>query len=413
MDLWLLFVCAIVVSLLLSYGIGANDVANAMGTSVGANALTIKQAIVIAAVFEVLGILLAGGSVVHTIQEKLIDPSVALYMADTLMVGMLACSLANGIWLLVASFFGWPVSSTHAMIGAIAGFASLQLGVESIDWSLLGIILLSWLVTPLIAMVLAFLIFSSIQRFILNSPEPIKYARYYVPYYVFAVSLLMIWFIGKFGLPHIGLVIHGWVCLVGALFGAWGIMALVRHRLLVMQLRADTQDLNSHLQLEQIFAVLMVMTASTMAFAHGSNDVANAVGPLAVIVNWLQGDLETHVPIWILLLGAGGIIVGLGTCGYKVMATIGRGITELTPSRGFAAELAAAGTVMMASLLGLPVSTTHTLVGAVLGIGFARGFMALNLSVIRDIGFAWLLTIPTSAGLSIILTKLLLVMMMG
>lgn len=413
MELWLLFIFAVTVSFLLAYGIGANDVANAMGTAVGAGALTVKQAILVASIFEVLGVFLAGGSVIHTIQEKLIHSDIVLYASDTLMMGMLACSLANGIWLLIASFFGWPVSSTHAMVGSLAGFVGFHLGIRAIQWSTLALIVLSWLVTPLIAMALAFLIFHGIQRFILNKSEPIRQAKHYVPYCIFIMAWLMIWLTCRFGLPYIGFVLNGWVCMISALLGAGLILIGVRYHLTALRLLTDVpfanaQSSHQSSQLEPIFAILMVITASIMAFAHGANDVANAVGPLAVIMNGLQGDLEPYVPLWILLIGALGIIVGLSTWGYKVIATVGRNITELTPSRGFAAELAAASTVMLASFFGIPVSTTHTLVGAILGVGLARGFMALNLSVIRDIGFAWLLTIPTSAGLSILLSKLLI-----
>ncbi len=391
----------------MAWGIGANDVANAMGTSVGARALTMKQAVLVACVFEFAGAYLAGGEVTSTIRKGIIDSGVVASNPDLLVFGMMSALLSAGTWLLIASYFGWPVSTTHSIVGAIVGFAAIGIGFDVVEWPKVGSIAASWVVSPLLAGTIAFILFQSVRKLILESSDPFKNAKKYVPLYMFLAAFVISMVTFVKGLKHVGLsfstqeslALSFIFAIVISLIGAWVLRTIDNQE----------KELNGTIfnGIERIFAVLMVFTACAMAFAHGSNDVANAIGPLAAIVSVIQSGGEVAaksiVPAWVLFLGASGIVVGLSMLGYRVMMTVGRSITELTPSRGFAAELAAAGTVVVASGTGLPISTTHTLVGAVLGVGIARGGLeALNLKVVSKIILSWLVTLPVGAILSII-----------
>ncbi|MDG2278323.1 MAG: inorganic phosphate transporter [Pseudomonadales bacterium] len=396
---------AVLFGLYMAWGIGANDVANAMATSVGSKAITIKQAILIAAIFEFLGAFLAGGEVTSTIRKGIIDSSM-ISDANVLLFGMLASLLAAAVWLTVASRFGWPVSTTHSIVGAIVGFAIVAVGLEAVHWDKVGTIAASWVVSPLLSGTIAFLLITSVQKLIFEHEDPDRQARRYVPVYIFLTAFIISLVTFLKGLKHVGLHVTG----IEAILYSVGIGAVVVV-LGIAFLRSKPRANNVELQkfqfanVEITFSVLMIVTACAMAFAHGSNDVANAIGPVAAVVSIINsGEIsqESPVPIYVLLLGAVGIVVGLATFGKRVMATVGKNITELTPSRGFAAELAAATTVVLASGTGIPISTTHTLVGAVLGVGFARGISALNLGVIRSIFMSWIITLPVGAGLAVI-----------
>ena len=396
--------------LFMAWGIGANDVANAMATSVGSKALTIKQAILVAAVFEFAGAFLAGGQVTSTIRKGIIDASQVESNPELLIFGMLAALLAAAVWLLVASRKGWPVSTTHSIVGAIVGFAAVGIGVDSVHWSKVGTIAASWVVSPLLSGFLAFFIFMSVQKLILSTKKPLENARKYVPFYIFAVGFILALVTLLKGLKHIGLDLSTGQSIMVAI--ASGIVTMSIGIFAINRIKTDpTEDEDFRFtNVEKIFGVLMVFTACGMAFAHGSNDVANAVGPVAAIVSIVSSGVvaqESSLATWILLLGAVGIVLGLATYGWRVIRTVGKNITELTPSRGFAAELAAASTVVIASGTGLPVSTTHTLVGAILGVGMARGIGALNLRVVRNIMLSWLVTLPAGGILAIVFFFLL------
>ncbi|MFN6264085.1 MAG: inorganic phosphate transporter [Chromatiaceae bacterium] len=401
-----LVIVAALFGFFMAYGVGANDVANAMGTSVGSKALTLKQALIIAAIFEASGAWLAGGEVTSTIRSGIVDAEAFKEVPQLLVYGMIGSLLAAGSWLLVASHYGWPVSTTHSIVGAIIGFASVGVGMDYVHWDSVGGIVGSWVVTPLLSGVLAFLIFMSAQHFIFNTDSPLKAAKKFVPYYMFFAAYIMSYVTVTKGLKHVGLdlstnegiLLCFAIALVVALIGAFAISRL--------KIDPDADKEMHFTNVEKIFGILMIFTACCMAFAHGSNDVANAIGPLAAVVGIIQsgGQILDKVSLdwWILPLGAIGIVVGLATLGAKVIQTIGENITHLTPSRGFAAEIAAATTVVVASGMGLPISTTQTLVGAVLGVGMARGIAALNLGVIRNIFVSWVVTLPIGAFLSII-----------
>ncbi|MFC7369281.1 MULTISPECIES: inorganic phosphate transporter [Vreelandella] len=390
----------------MAWGVGANDVANAMGTSVGSKAITIKQAIIIAVIFEFLGAWLAGGEVTATIRGGMLDPVLLEANPQLLVYGMLSALLAAAIWLMIASARGWPVSTTHSIVGAIVGFGAVGLGVEAVAWGRVGTIASSWVVSPLLAGTIGFILFKSVHHLIFENKDPFSAAKRYVPGYVFLVGFIVSMVTLTKGLTHVGLdLTFGQSFMLSILLGV-AIMGLG----LVMQRRVKYEkDVNDHFgyaNVERVFGVLMIFTACAMAFAHGSNDVANAVGPLAAVISVVRSDgvidSAALVPWWVLVLGGGGIVFGLVTYGHKVIATVGTGITELTPSRGFAATLAAATTVVLASGTGLPISTTHTLVGAILGVGLARGMAALNLRVIGTIVMSWLITLPAGAGLAIL-----------
>lgn len=389
----------------MAWGVGANDVANAMGTSVGSKAITIKQAIIIAVIFEFLGAWLAGGEVTATIRGGIVDPVLLQANPELLVYGMLSALLAAALWLMIASAKGWPVSTTHSIVGAIVGFGAVGLGMEAVAWNRVGTIASSWVVSPLLAGAIAFLLFKSVQYLIFEAKDPFAAAKRTVPFYIFLVGFIVSMVTLTKGLTHVGLdFTFGQSLMLSVLLGI-GIMGIG----IVMENRVKHEqrigDSFGYGNVERVFGVLMIFTACAMAFAHGSNDVANAVGPLAAVISVVRSegmiDTAALVPWWVLVLGGGGIVVGLVTYGHKVIATVGTGITELTPSRGFAATLAAATTVVLASGTGLPISTTHTLVGAVLGVGLARGMAALNLRVIGTIVMSWLITLPAGAGLAI------------
>ncbi|MEE9265605.1 MAG: inorganic phosphate transporter [Gammaproteobacteria bacterium] len=388
----------------MAWGIGANDVANAMGTSVGSRALSLRQAVVIAAIFEFLGAVLAGGQVTATIRKGIIDPGLLAGNPELLVFGMLASLLAAGVWLMVASYFGWPVSTTHSIVGAIVGFAVVGIGFAAVQWAKVGSIVASWVVSPLLAGTLAYALFRSLQRLIFDAGDPFRAAKRYVPMYIFLVGFIIALVTVLKGLKHVGLELtlaqsYGLATIAGLLAMAIGTILIRRIRL-----QADADRDFHFTNVERVFAVLMVFTACAMSFAHGSNDVANAIGPVAAIVGVVQSGGEvaqkSALPLWVLVVGAVGIIAGLATYGFRVMAVVGERITELTPSRGFAATLAAAATVVVASGTGLPISTTHTLVGAVLGVGMARGIAAINMRVAQNIFMSWIVTLPAGAILS-------------
>jgi PiT family inorganic phosphate transporter len=396
---------AAVFGLFMAWGIGANDVANAMATSVGSKALTIRQAIVVAAIFEFLGAVLAGGEVTSTIRKGIVDVELLSDSPELLIYGMLAALLAAAIWLLIASANGWPVSTTHSIVGAIVGFAAVGIGVDAVQWGKVGTIVMSWVVSPVTAGFIAFLIYLSVQKLILAHDDPLSRARRYVPVYMFLAAFTITLVTILKGLKHVGLTLSLRDSYILAIAIAVGVALIGAFFINRIKPDPKAEKKQHFVTVERVFGVLMVITACGMAFAHGSNDVANAIGPLAAVVSIAQNGAigaKAALPTWVLMLGGAGIVVGLATYGRHVIATVGQKITHLTPSRGFAAELAAATTIVIASGTGIPVSTTHTLVGAVLGVGMARGIEAIDLRVVVRIFVSWVVTIPAGATLAII-----------
>jgi PiT family inorganic phosphate transporter len=397
-------VLAVLFGFYMTWGIGANDVANAMGTSVGSGAITVKQAIVIAAVFEFAGAFIAGGNVTTTIRKGIVDPAGVAGQPEILVFGMLAALLAAALWLMIASTRGWPVSTTHSIVGALVGFAIAGLGLHAVHWGKIGQIAASWVISPVLGGFLAYLLMFSIRRLILDTARPFQNAKRWGPVYVFLVGFIISLVTLFKGLKHLKLELSVSQSVTWALvFGA--ATALIGW-FLISRVEMDPEaDRDYHFaSVEKIFVPMMIFTACAMAFAHGSNDVANGIGPLAAIASIIKsgGELaqKSALPLWILGLGGAGIVLGLATLGYRVMQTIGTRITQLTPSRGFCATLAAAATVVLASRTGLPVSTTHIAVGAVIGVGLARGVAAIDLRVIGGIVVSWVITLPVGGVLA-------------
>ena len=398
---FIILTIACVLGFFAAWGIGANDVANAMGTSLGSKALTLKQAVIIAAIFEFLGAFLAGGEVTSTIRKGIVDP--LLYQDDVniFIVGMMATLLATGSWLMLASRNGWPVSTTHSIVGAIVGFVLITKGSGAVSWDKIFEIASSWITSPLISALLAFLIFKSVKILIIDSKNRSKAAVNLIPIYVILVVFVILQVTFRKGLVHIGLVWENSEIIQYSL-----ILSLVIGIVSFLYLRSRSSDFGSKAGIETAFSLLMVVAACAMAFAHGSNDVANAIGPLAAIASIASsgGVIESNATVspLILLLGGAGIVTGLAMYGHKVIKTVGEKITKLTPSFGFSANIATASTVVFASYLGFPISTTHTLIGGVIGVGLANSVKEIDWRSVVNIFMSWLITIPVGAIFTIL-----------
>jgi len=391
---------AIVFSFYASFMGGANDFANSFGTSIGSKAITIRTAVLIAIAANLVGAVFVGGHVTDTVRKGIIDSN--LFQADPMILvyGLLAALVGSGVFLQIATQFGLPVSTTHAIVGAMVGFGIVATGFSGIKWGTVGSIVLSWVLSPVGGGIVAFITFSIIQAKVLSNSKPVRAARRIIPIFVgltFAVVGLSLIYKGMKNL-HLDLPLSE--ALLYSTILAFVIYLIVRF---FMMRQTEEEDGSPQEQIEKVenkFKFLQVFTAGYVAFAHGSNDVANSVGPLAGIWTiYKKGivGLKSEVPVWILLLGGTGIVLGLAILGYKVIETIGKKITLITPSRGFSAEFAAATVVLTFSKLGMPVSTTHTLVGSVVGVGLARGIGALDLRVVQKIFMSWIVTIPLAA----------------
>jgi PiT family inorganic phosphate transporter len=391
-------------ALYMAWAIGANDVANAMGTSVGSGALTIRNAVIVAAILEFSGALFVGGHVTDTVRKGMLDMELVSADPQLLLYGMLGALASAGTLLAVATKYGLPVSTTHSIVGAIVGFASVALGIDAVNWGKVAQIVASWVTSPLIGGVIAFFTFNFVRYLVLDRDDPMQAAKRAGPYFFFFVTFV-IGLVTLFkGLKNLNLDFDLPEALMLSL--VLGVIGFVVGRIFINRVHydADTPEKQRFGGVERVFAVLQIMTACAVAFAHGSNDVANSIGPLAAVTSIVRhADIEQKAPVelWMLVVGGIGIVFGLATWGYRVMETVGKKITELTPSRGFSAELAAALTIVLASRFGIPVSTTHILVGSVLGVGLARGIGALDLRVVGRILVSWIATLPIAAVLSI------------
>ena len=407
-----LFSFAVIACIYMACNIGANDVANAMGTSVGSKSLTFKQAILIAAVAEFAGAFFVGGHVSDTIRKGMLDTSFFNDVPYQLVYGMISALLAAAIWLHIASSLGWPVSTTHSIIGGVLGFGVIAGGVDIVNWEKMGNVVLSWVVSPVMGGLFAYLVFQYINKTIFSKKRPLAHAKELLPFIVAIVFFILSIAIFYKGLKNL----HLHFTFPDVLFFALvvGSVGFLISRILVRFIPDDdSKDLAHQFNTtENLFKYLQVLTAFYIAFAHGSNDVANAVGPLAAVVSILQGgavEMKVEMPTWILALGGGFIVLGLMVWGYRVMATVGESITDITPSRGFCATFGAASVVLICSKMGLPISTTHTLVGSVIGVGLARGLPTLNLGIIKMIFISWVTTIPFTAVISMLFFKLFLI----
>ena len=404
-------VFAIAACIYMACNIGANDVANAMGTSVGSGSLTFKQAIYVAAVAEFAGAFFVGGHVSDTIRKGMLDPTIFSDAPLHLVYGMIAALIAAALWLNIASYLGWPVSTTHSIVGAVVGFGVMAGGMDAINWSKVWSVVMSWVVSPVMGGLVAFLLFRFLTNQVFRRRNPLLYAKRILPYMVFLVCVILANAMFYKGLKNMHLDFSYPEAMLYAVIV--GTISFLISKPLAKKI-PDVPKNEIHEQLEateNIFKYLQITTAFYIAFAHGSNDVANAVGPLAAVVSILNSGtvaMKVAMPTWILALGGGFIVLGLLVWGRRVMETIGSKITEITPSRGFCATFAGATVVLICSKMGLPVSTTHTLVGSVIGVGLARGLPTLNLGIIKEIVMSWFATVPFTALLAAILFKIML-----
>ena len=388
-----MLIIAIITSLYMAWNIGANDVANSMGTSVGSGALTLKKAVIIAGVFEFLGAFLVGKHVTNTISNGIVNP--ALFELNIFAIGMLSSLIAASLWVTIATYLGLPVSTTQSIVGAIMGFSAV-LNIHLICWGKVIDIVTSWIISPLFGALVAYIIFLIIKKTILSKNNPIEAAKKTLPIFIFFTFFVMSMSIIYKGLTNLALDFG----LVYSLLisGLAGLAAMIIGYILLRRYNYEYENNeDKYNKLEKLFIHLQVMTACTVAFAHGANDVANAAGPLATIVDIFNGvsvSSKVTIPLWVLVLGGAGIVLGISTWGYRVISTIGKKITEITPTRGFSAELSTAFIVLLFSKLGIPLSTSHVLVGSVLGVGIARGLATVNYKVIKNIIYSWILTIP-------------------
>ncbi len=402
--LWL----GILACVYMACNIGANDVANAMGTSVGAKSLTFRQAVLVAAIAEFAGAVLVGGHVSDTVRKGMVDPNLFADVPMHLVYGMISALIAASIWLHIASSLGWPVSTTHSIVGAVIGFGFIAGGADAVNWGKVGFVAMSWVVSPVLGGLMAYGIFRFITIYIFDKRNPVAQSKKLVPFLVFVVFVILAISMVYKGLKNLKLDLDFQNALLISLIV--GAIAFVIAKILVQKIKAVSPDnINQQfVSTEHIFKFLQVITAFYVAFAHGANDVANAVGPLAAVVSILNSgsvEMKVQMPLWILTMGGTCIVIGLLIWGMRVMETVGKKITEITPSRGFSAEFAAATVVLACSKMGLPISTTHTLVGSVIGVGLARGLASLNLAIIKKIVVSWFATIPFTAVLAMLLYK--------
>ena len=405
LDPFFILLIASFIGFFMAFGIGANDVANSMGTSVGSKAITIKQAIIIAAIFEFLGAFLAGGEVTSTIRKGIVDPNLYANDINIFIIGMMSALLAGGTWLSIASLRGWPVSTTHSIVGSIIGFVLITKGVDAVSWGKVGNIAMSWVTSPLFSAILAFGLYMSAKKLILDRSNPEKAAITFIPFYSFFVAVVISLVTVRKGLKHVGV---EWSDNEMYLFIF--VFSFVVGLATAFFLRRNQERIMQDGGIEFAFGLLMIVSASAMAFAHGSNDVANAIGPLAAIVSVVDTGVigsKAAISPWVLLVGGIGIVFGLATLGSRVIKTVGQKITALTPSLGFSAEMATASTVVAATYLGFPISTTHTLVGGVIGVGLAKGAEHLDFRSIKRIIASWLVTIPAGAAFTVLFYILL------
>ena len=459
----ILTILILVIGFYMAWNIGANDVSNAMGTSVGSGALTLRRAVLLAGILEFCGAYFVGANVSETMERGLVNPEIFITQPLILVLGMCGALLGTSFWLQLASYLRWPVSTTHAIVGAIIGFGIMAGGFEAILWKEVSSIAISWVVSPILSAIISYAIFSVLQKKILYAMDPIEATRRALPFFFFIVFLTFTLSLMTNGLQNLHLQISfagalGIAFLVGAIAAAISYFVIqrigvpdgyiqpegrhspqtvisldkaIKHlqrvrvssvdethekiseilhnvKSLSRKIREEThfgERASEYHFVEKVFVYLQIISACYVAFAHGANDVANAIGPVAAVLGILKNGFISEssiVPPWLLALGGVGIVIGLATWGWRVMETIGKKITALTPTRGFCAEFGAATTILIASKLGLPISTTHCLVGAVLGVGLARGLSALNLGMLKEIVLSWVVTIPASAGMSIL-----------
>ena len=403
----------ILISLLAFYvawNLGANDVANSMGTSVGSKAITLTQAIIVAGFLEFTGAVIFGDRVAATLATKVANPDLFIDIPQTFLMGMISVLLACGLWLQIATSQGLPVASSHAVVGAIAGFSWVAIGIQAIDWQNIGLICLGWLITPVISAIFASCLYSLLKYWVIERQDSLQQLQEWIPW----LSSLLIAIFGIIVLPTVaqlplfnlfplpkqtqvlGIAL---VATTSITFSSWN------------QLENSQKLKYQKTILEKVMSRFQVLSACFVAFAHGSNDVGNAIAPLAVVVFIINTNSVPlnilDIPSWILIVGGLGIVAGLAVQGKKVISTVGEGIIALVPSSGFCAEIATAATILLASSIGLPVSTSHALVGSIVGIGLISKNQKVSWQTIQSVVLAWVVTLPAAAVLGAVIFSLL------
>lgn len=389
----------------MAWNIGSNDVANSMATAVGAKAITFKQAVIIAGVLNFVGAVFVGSHVTETIKGNIVNPDM-IPSPTYMLLGFLSSLLAASFFVMLSTWREMPVSTTHSVIGAMVGFGIIESGTACINWSKLAEVAASWVLSPIVGAILAFLVFRGIVKLIFERKSPSEAAKVVGPGIIgLTIMLITSSLLMKTNLGMMfGITIRK-ALLVAVICGILGMLiAMVALRKIGMKGK-DEYDI-----VERMFRKLQIVTSCYVAFSHGANDVANAIGPVAGVFSIATTGVlnpKAEVPAFLLAIGGLGIAIGCTTWGHKVMKTLGYRITSLTNTRGFSVDFGAATTVLIASKLGLPISTSHTVVGAVIGVGLARGLDAVDLSVVKKIIVTWLVTIPAAAGLSAIIFLIL------
>ncbi len=401
----LIFYLSMAAGLLMAFSLGANDLANAMATAVGSGALSVRQAVLIAAPLTFVGAVFLGAHVTATITRGVVNPE---HIADPkiMVLGMFSALLAASLWVLIASLAALPVSTTHSIVGSILGFGLVAGGPEVVNWLILLVVVLSWVISHLFAGAIAYLIFTHIRRFIFYQKHYLQQAGKWAPRWI-GLTVLILGFSFLFKTP-LGEAIDLSMPVAVILIFMLAVLAWMIFRYLINK---ATRHMEQKVEnVEGIFRRLQIMTSSYVSLSLGANDVANAVGPVAVIYIIVRQQAlvaEAEIPVFLLVIGGLGIAAGIALLGSRVIRTVGTRITTLTNTRGFSVNYGSATAVLVASLLGMPVSTTHACVGGVTGVGLARGFSAIDLKVLWRIMAYWVLTVPIAALTSIVIFQLL------
>ena len=387
-----LIVLAIFAGLYMAWSIGSNDVANSMSTAVGAKAINLRQALIIASILNFLGAILVGKHVTDTIKNKIIDSSV-ISNPDAILLGFLAALLSAALFVTLSTWKELPVSTTHAIVGGVAGFGLIEGGMHAIKWKTIEMVTLSWILSPIAGMVIAFLVFKLIAKFVFSSEDPHRNAEIFGPFFVGLTIFIII--LSIFMKTRVGAYVKGGIIEYIAFSFIAGTIASIPSYFLIKKIKGKGYEI-----VEKIFKRLQIVTSCYVAFSHGANDVANAAAPVAVVIALAWHRVSDF---YLLALGGLGIAIGIITWGHKVIRTVGSRITSLTNTRGFSIDFGAATVVLTASKLGMPISTSHTVVGAVIGVGLARGLEAIDLSVVKKIVYSWIFTLPATMVTSILI----------
>jgi len=399
----IILILGILAGVYMAWNIGANDVANAMASAVGAKAITLRQAVIIGGTLDFVGATVIGSHVTSTILHKILD-SQTLTDPRVMMLGLLAALLSAAFWVFFATWSSLPVSTTHSIVGAVVGFGIIAGGLKAIQWAKILAIMISWIISPVFAGLLAYLIFVVIRRNILRRSEPFLAALKWTPLFLgTTIFIIMVSLLTK---TPLGETLK--VDVRSGLIGS-AVIAAVTGILAKSWLAKAIKKVEEE-GVEEIFKQFQILTSCYVALAHGANDVANAVGPVAgiyIIYNTHSLTEKIPVPLFVLVLGGIFIAIGVFTWGYRVIETLGSKITTLTNTRGFSVDFGTATSVLLASKMGLPVSTTHAAVGAVIGVGLAGGLAAVDFKVVGKITLYWIITLPLAALPCMLIYKIL------